>query len=684
MREVAGLEKRLSHLNIMFENAKTLILKQELAAKEVSAITQNIICVGDSSKYSSACHLLLKKLYGMTDTLKKLYDVMSRCTISKNEVCHNLGVRLRWIIYTQKLIVEVDNDIVLYNSIFRNNGRRMNIVRQIYEAPALYVKLLYESTRRYEYSELLRSWILKTSKIAQKLYQDECSRREKIDKIIDTNFLRCMFQGLMGIPPKFATEPLLNFDEKLIHFDKSEIDQLKKTMEEKFNISIEFNDTSIEDFKNLVYEQEFDTNDGTVNKCNFYIPKDIPTRSTSVCSEPYFKIKTNSCQNCKSHSDIAEKADDFEILQSSFKIENSKSSNLSIISHHTTSSFTDADYLSASESHLCVSNHCRDVRDNLSIKNKQLVSENHQLKQQIANLLKEKSSVKTLPTNINNNPQLQNVSNRMEEFKLDFVDLKKNVQILKNLDGILRNLLLEFFSAGEIKKNISSLKMLVLKNTILKSIQNVTNSLNYLANLNIFDYSCDTQELEISIEPEQLFDIKTKLEFLNNMSVSLSKSIHSLFSCNVFKDFPNKRDISKDGEYHSIDIDDTAQNVNIDEKESKMIDVTQNLDQMQTISKNTDKAYASLNDIKINDIVIFLKCAEFGHFMLLHMYESVEPYYFLNTSNIKHFEELDNFKYCVAKIEKLSFIDKENESKYNLPIGYTFILVDASIIFTSN
>lgn len=89
---------------------------------------------------------------------EKLRDIRTRCSRAKEELSSNLHGRLRWVMYVQRQIADVDSRLVLQHENLRRLRRHFDLLRQLHLAPAVYLKSVIEVVRRRHFSAKYCQW----------------------------------------------------------------------------------------------------------------------------------------------------------------------------------------------------------------------------------------------------------------------------------------------------------------------------------------------------------------------------------------------------------------------------------------------------------------------------------------------------------------------------------------------
>lgn len=89
---------------------------------------------------------------------EKLRDIRSRCSRAKEELSSNLHARLRWVMFVQRQIADVDSRLVLQHENLRRLRRHFDLLRQLHLAPAVYLRSIIEVVRRRLFATKFCQW----------------------------------------------------------------------------------------------------------------------------------------------------------------------------------------------------------------------------------------------------------------------------------------------------------------------------------------------------------------------------------------------------------------------------------------------------------------------------------------------------------------------------------------------
>lgn len=88
----------------------------------------------------------------------RLRDIRSRCSRAKEELGINLHARLRWMMFVQRQLNEVHERLNLQNENLRRLRRHFDLLRQLHQAPSIYLRSMVEIVRRKHFAAKFIEW----------------------------------------------------------------------------------------------------------------------------------------------------------------------------------------------------------------------------------------------------------------------------------------------------------------------------------------------------------------------------------------------------------------------------------------------------------------------------------------------------------------------------------------------
>ncbi|XP_052258142.1 RB1-inducible coiled-coil protein 1-like isoform X2 [Dreissena polymorpha] len=236
MKEVKGLEDRLYGLDQLIYSGRKLVQEQADLAKGFVQNQNRLSNVRDRSILPDLCSSHRNQLVEMLKNHTRIREIKKKCCLAKEELSVNLHTRLRWVMYIEKKLCDVDGKLSIYLGNLRRLRKRLDILQQVQDAPNVYAKLVLEVVRRKQFSSRFHSWACNLADESCRLHTEEVKRREIFLRIIGHHFLQSMFPGLEDFPPSFATQAPEVFDLSLPEITIEDVNGLKHSVPELLDI----------------------------------------------------------------------------------------------------------------------------------------------------------------------------------------------------------------------------------------------------------------------------------------------------------------------------------------------------------------------------------------------------------------------------------------------------------------
>lgn len=215
MKEIKGLGERLFALEELMTQARRLVLEQGELAQGFLQNQNRANNLGDASVLPDLCTSHRRQLMVMLKNHNQLRDIRKRCTKAKEELSMNINQRLKWIMYVENKIMEVDGKLVIYNESLRRLRRHMEVLQQIHLAPDMYLSAISEVVRRRTFSKAFMVWASELACQLMTVHSEELARRKEFQSKFEGHFLNTLFPGMEDTPPPYATTAPSAFDKNL-------------------------------------------------------------------------------------------------------------------------------------------------------------------------------------------------------------------------------------------------------------------------------------------------------------------------------------------------------------------------------------------------------------------------------------------------------------------------------------
>jgi RB1-inducible coiled-coil protein 1 len=230
MKEVKGLEERLYGLEKLMCEAKKIVDEQRDLAQAFYQNQTRASNLRDPSILPDLCASHKQQLEVMLKNHQKLRDYRRRCSRAKEELSGNLHARLRWIMYIEKKLSEVDAKILVYRENLRRLKKHLEVVHQIHLAPKIYMASVVEVVRRKTFSTVFIHWASSLARQSSELVENEISLRQSFSSQLDSHFLQYLFPGMNDYPPRFANDSPIPFDAELPNLSNSDVEYLRNKL----------------------------------------------------------------------------------------------------------------------------------------------------------------------------------------------------------------------------------------------------------------------------------------------------------------------------------------------------------------------------------------------------------------------------------------------------------------------
>ncbi|XP_014294856.1 RB1-inducible coiled-coil protein 1 [Microplitis demolitor] len=227
MKEIKGLGERLFALEQLMAQTKRLVQEQGELAQGFHQNQTRANNLGDASVLPDLCASHRKQLAVMMENHSQLRDIRRRCTRAKEELSVNIYQRLKWIMYVENKMLEVDGKLVMYHENLKRLRRHLDVLQQIHLAPQMYISAVSEVVRRRTFSQAFLVWASDLACQLLTVHNEEITRRREFQSKFEGHFLNNLFPGLEDLPPSFATQAPTVFDNGLPKLTAEDMESLK-------------------------------------------------------------------------------------------------------------------------------------------------------------------------------------------------------------------------------------------------------------------------------------------------------------------------------------------------------------------------------------------------------------------------------------------------------------------------
>ncbi|XP_067001490.2 RB1-inducible coiled-coil protein 1 isoform X2 [Anabrus simplex] len=241
MKEIKGLGERLFGLEQLMFEAKRIVQEQGDLAQAFLQNQNRASNLGDASILPDLCASHRRQLLVMLKNHHQLRDIRRRCTRAKEELSTNLHTRLRWVMYVENCMCEMDSKLMIYHESLRRLRRSLEVVQQIHLTPQMYVTAVGEVVRRRTFSQAFLTWANEFASQLLAIHNEEVAKRKEFQTQFEGHFLNTLFPGMEDCPPPYATQAPSLFDSKLPKLSIEDLEQLRSELPE-FNMTVSLPD----------------------------------------------------------------------------------------------------------------------------------------------------------------------------------------------------------------------------------------------------------------------------------------------------------------------------------------------------------------------------------------------------------------------------------------------------------
>ncbi|XP_076634398.1 autophagy-related 17 isoform X3 [Colletes latitarsis] len=230
MKEIKGLGERLFALEQLMVQTKKLVHEQGELAQSFHKNQSRANNLGDASVLPDLCTSHRHQLIVMLQNHNQLRDIRRRCIKAKEELSVNIYHRLKWIMYVENKMMEMNGKLVMYHESLKRLRRHLEVLQQIHLAPQMYMNAVAEVVRRRTFSQAFLVWASNLACQLLTVHSEELARRREFQSKFDGHFLNTLFPGLEDTPPPFATQAPSVFDGGLPKLTTDDMESLKSQL----------------------------------------------------------------------------------------------------------------------------------------------------------------------------------------------------------------------------------------------------------------------------------------------------------------------------------------------------------------------------------------------------------------------------------------------------------------------
>ncbi|XP_075213216.1 autophagy-related 17 isoform X2 [Lycorma delicatula] len=231
LREIKGLEDRLYGLEQLMCETRKIVQEQGDLAQAFLQNQTRASNLGDASILPDLCASHRRQLQVMLKNHQQLRDIRRRCVLAKEELSVNLYHRLKWVMYVENRICEMDAKLLMHQENIKRLREHFQLIQQLHIAPRVYLSAVAEVVRRRTFSQAFLLWAGDLACQLGVIHSEEVARRKTFQEQFEgSSFLKDLFPGLEDTPPPFATQAPALFDSKLPKLSLEDIDRLRSEL----------------------------------------------------------------------------------------------------------------------------------------------------------------------------------------------------------------------------------------------------------------------------------------------------------------------------------------------------------------------------------------------------------------------------------------------------------------------
>ncbi|KAI1716900.1 autophagy-related protein 11 domain-containing protein [Ditylenchus destructor] len=199
-RDIRGIDKRLAMLDTKLRSLEeNHIIMKDIANHIVQPTIQDTI--------TNVVTFQRARVEEFSKILTEFYNYALCFIDSKLELLKNISQRFAgWVRQAYERLQQANKRMILFDDKFTGLRQRLDLVRQIKEAPIMYVTAVAEVIRREALQKEFGQWISVYIEKCSRFVTEENKIRTEFFGKLDKHFLRQLFYGMSDQLPNFAPE----------------------------------------------------------------------------------------------------------------------------------------------------------------------------------------------------------------------------------------------------------------------------------------------------------------------------------------------------------------------------------------------------------------------------------------------------------------------------------------------
>ncbi|KAK0396474.1 hypothetical protein QR680_001729 [Steinernema hermaphroditum] len=226
-RDIKGINKRFAQLEYQLKSMEEVV-------KRIRSCSDCILQpaptdLAQSTAFGSQQKEYVLKIVGDMSTIDKAMDSFLQ---SKNEVLNNIMKRLSgWVKAIYERLNTANSEMRLHENVYDGLKQRLDVVRQVRDAPAMFAIAITEVIRRNAFRKEFDQWLNVFIEKCRQFLKDENHQRTEFFLKLDRHFIRQLFPGMGDMVPNICPDRV-KFDEALPKIEAEDIRNLRKNVPE--------------------------------------------------------------------------------------------------------------------------------------------------------------------------------------------------------------------------------------------------------------------------------------------------------------------------------------------------------------------------------------------------------------------------------------------------------------------
>uniref|UniRef100_A0A1I7ZIX9 Ubiquitin-like domain-containing protein n=1 Tax=Steinernema glaseri TaxID=37863 RepID=A0A1I7ZIX9_9BILA len=224
-RDIKGINKRFAQLEYQLKSMEDVVKKIKTLWDAIlqPAPTDLAQCMAFANQQKEYAMRILAEMTSIDKS-------MDSFLVSKEEVLKNIMKRLSgWVKTIYERLNSANSEMMLHENIYDGLKQRLDVVRQVRDAPAMFAIAVTEVIRRNSFRKEFDQWLTIFIEKCRQFLKEENHQRSDFFAKLDKHFIRQLFPGLGDAVPNICPEKV-KFDEALPKLDAEDLRNLRRTV----------------------------------------------------------------------------------------------------------------------------------------------------------------------------------------------------------------------------------------------------------------------------------------------------------------------------------------------------------------------------------------------------------------------------------------------------------------------